>query len=129
LFSIFINSICDELILYADDLAIYTSDTDSVKIVEKLQREAEYVHKWLINFDKTKLMVFHKEKDLSIRHEKVEKVDVYGNQIERIFEFKDLGLIFDPHMKFYKHFEAVQQNISQRLSIFMDSNVIYQKML
>ena len=69
-----------------------------------------------INFDKTKYMVFHKEKDLSINLEKNTVINVNGYSIIRVFEFKYLGLIFDPCMKFAKHFADVQNKISHRLS-------------
>jgi len=60
-------------------------------------------------------MIFHKEKDYSIKSELVSNIDVYGNMIERVFEFKYLGLTFDPYMKFYKHYDSVKLKVSHRL--------------
>jgi len=52
------------------------------------------------------------------------------NVIERVFEFKYLGIIFDPCMKFTKHFLSVQSKISHRLKYlygikrFLSKNVM-----
>jgi hypothetical protein len=46
------------------------------------------------NFDKTKFMIFHKEKYPSVGN--VRDSDVVGRKIERVFEFRYLGLLLDP---------------------------------
>jgi hypothetical protein len=46
------------------------------------------------SFDKTKFVIFHKEKDSSVGN--VRDSVVLGRKIERVFEFRYLGLLFDP---------------------------------
>jgi len=110
LFSIFINKIGDAIscpfLTYADDLVIYQSGTNSSDILESLQKDVIAINEWCklnglkINFDKTKYMVFHKDKDVSIKMECHNKLEIENNVIERVYEFKYLGLIFEPCMKF-----------------------------
>jgi len=125
LFSLYINNLdkvfsCPFL-LYADDLVIYESGSNSVDIANKLVNEMEKLNLWCkdnfidINFDKTKIMVFHKEKDLSVRQETFDDVFVDNTRIKRVFEFRYLGLIFDCCLKFDKHFSQVHKKVSQKL--------------
>jgi len=140
LFSIFINkmgeSISCPFLTYADDLVIYQSGTNSSDVLKSLQKDVIAINVWCkmnglkINFDKTKYMVFHKDKDLSIKYECHDRLEIENNVIERVFEFKYLGLIFEPCMQFKKHFVAVKKRVSQRLSYlqgvkrFLSTNVM-----
>jgi hypothetical protein len=38
-----------------------------------------------------------------------------GNVIERVYEFKYLGLLLDPHLNFNLHFDSVLSKVSSRL--------------
>jgi hypothetical protein len=67
----------------------------------------------LVNFDKTKLMLFHKEKDSSVGE--VRPCTVNGKVIERVYEFKYLGLLLDPQLNFNLHFDSVLSEVASRL--------------
>jgi hypothetical protein len=70
-----------------------------------------------VNFDKTKCMIFHKEKDGTVCD--VRPCVVNGNLIERVFVFKYLGLLLDPHLNFNLHFEYVSTKVSGRLKYIL----------
>jgi hypothetical protein len=69
-----------------------------------------------INYDKTKIMVFHKSRDTSVKNEIFSHVLINNVKVERVYVFKYLGLIFDTSMTFSKHFSHVQSKVSQRLN-------------
>lgn len=83
-----------------------------------------------MNFDKTEFMVFHKNKDNSIKNEEIQRISLNGNVINRVFVFKYLGLWFEPTMGFNKHYEIISKKVSQRLKYlagikrFMSVNVM-----
>jgi hypothetical protein len=66
-----------------------------------------------VNFDKTKFMIFHKEKDSTVGN--VRECVVMGPTIERVFEVKYLGLLLDPHLNFNRHFDYVISKVSSRI--------------
>jgi hypothetical protein len=75
LLSLFINSICScfasPFLLYADDLVLYDSGGNENEMCLKLALQLEKLCIWCddngvnINFEKTKFMIFHKERDRS----------------------------------------------------------------
>jgi hypothetical protein len=125
LFSLYINTIGKSLtcpfLLYADDLVIYDSGTDAKIVLNRLKAELDKVGGWCrenglrMNFDKTKYMIFHKEKDRTLQSSENFRVKCEGQLIERVFEFKYLGFIFDPHMNFCLHYDSVLKKVVSRL--------------
>jgi hypothetical protein len=66
-----------------------------------------------VNFEKTKFMFFHKEKDATVGE--VRHCIVNGNIIQRVFVFTYLSVLLDPHLNFNLHFEYVSSKVSGRL--------------
>jgi len=102
-------------------LVIYDSGQNSDVIIEKLTVEVHKICDWCtknglsINFDKTKYMVFHKDKDVSIKDEVNNGIKINNYSIDRVYSFKYLGIIFEPTMRFNAHFLSVKTKISHRL--------------
>jgi len=62
-------------------------------------------------------LFFHKSKDLTVKKEvKIDFIEIGDKVIERVYEFKYLGLTIDPCMTFSLHYKTVLKKISQRLS-------------
>jgi len=59
-------------------------------------------------------MIFHKEKDLSIRNNdcNFNTIKINNNIINRVYKFKYLGIWLDPSLNFNKHYTSVLNNIS-----------------
>lgn len=125
-FSMFINglssviSICKHL-LYADDVVLYASGKSIQEINEKLNKDMESIVNWCsvnkvsINVEKTKVMYFHKAHDSSIKSEFVPEIKIGAEKIERVFEFKYLGLNLDPCLTFDNHYVTICKKVSGRL--------------
>ncbi len=123
LFTLFINEIelalnleDVHLILYADDLAIYTYDSDINNSIERLNQAMCKLDSWsksvglFMNYKKTEYMIFHKSKDTS----KIPDIQISCNEIiiDRVYEFKYLGILLDPGLTFSKYFDRVESKIS-----------------
>jgi hypothetical protein len=125
LFSLFINSIGKSLtcpfLLYADDLVLYDNGGDVKAVLDRLYVELGKLSSWCkenglqMNFEKTKFMVFHKEKDRTLSPSYVYSLECDGQVIDRVYGFKYLGLILDPHMTFHLHYESVLKKVISRL--------------
>jgi hypothetical protein len=125
LFSLFINSICScfssPFLLYADDLVIYDSGINETEICKTLSLQLEKPCDWCdengvsINFEKTKYMIFHKERDRSSTSACHEKIFIRNESLDRVFSFKYLGLWFDPHLHFSCHYNSVLKKVVSRI--------------
>jgi ribonuclease P/MRP protein subunit RPP40 len=111
LFSMYVNDISScinvPFILYADDVILYADGTDCNMILSQLENYFANLCLWCeqnemrANFDKTKFMIFHKEKASTVGN--VSECVILGRTMGRVFEFKYLGLLLDPHLNFNKH--------------------------
>jgi len=126
LFSLFINDICDdveiEYILYADDLVVYTSDSNVMKIIEKLQHTISKIDNWCnvnfakMNYSKTEYMIFHKQNDKSLKTSQENMVLKVGGQfLKRVFEFKYLGVRLDSTLSFKSQYKYVSNKTASKL--------------
>jgi hypothetical protein len=117
------SSINVPFILHADDLIHFTDGTDCNEILTKLEDCFTNVISWcernemVVNFCKTKFMLFHKEKDSSVGE--VRPCTVNGKVIDRVYEFKYLGLLLDNHLNFNLHFESVLSKVASRLKYIL----------
>jgi hypothetical protein len=124
LFSLYINSVgscfTSPFLLYADDLVLYDSGTDESEVINNLSLQIEKLCDWCerngvnVNFDKTKFMVFHKERDRNSSSD-ISKITVRNDCIGRVFSFKYLGLWFDPHLNFTFHYNSVLKKVVGRI--------------
>jgi hypothetical protein len=91
------------------------------EINDKLVTQMEKIQDWCtensmsINYDKTKVMYFHKNKDFTIRKESVEKITVRDYVIERVFSFKYLGITIDPCLTFNLHYDSVVKKLTNKI--------------
>ena len=125
LFIIYINDILNSttvlrFLLYADDTTIFYSGKSLNDLFNVFNREIELFNIWtkankiLLNLDKTKYMIFSnknsKEPDRSC-------VLIDGNLIERVGNYKYLGIIIDNKLIFRDHCEYLKSKLSRVLGI------------
>nr|CAI5837379.1 unnamed protein product [Callosobruchus analis] len=123
LFILYINDIFSvnihqcRLHLFADDIVLYSSDSNFSQLVERINTALENLNKWFdenqltVNTKKSKFMVITNR--LSI--ETVISVKMKNEQLERVSEIKYLGILIDEHLKFSKHADYVSKKISKKL--------------
>ena len=110
LFLVFINDIASELscefLLYADDLKIFKS-VKSVNDCTILQTDLNLVQEWCdvngmdLNVNKCCTMTFTRKNDpICFLY------DIGNRSLQRVGEFKDLGVLFDPKLSFINHITA-----------------------
>jgi len=114
LFMLFFDQIseCISLgyLLFADDLVIFTSSTSSTDIVCNLNSALTDFNAWclknnlVINFSKTKWMLFSKT---SCHTDDACQVSYENVAIEKVANFKYLGVFLDERRSFIDHFEHV----------------------
>jgi hypothetical protein len=121
LFSIYINKIGECLLnafykLFADDLVIYVFNENVDCLIDELTKILESLNSWCdgmdlaINFEKTKFMILHKANNKL--YGPINAVKCNNHIIERVEEFKYLGVIFDHTLSFVPHFWHVCSKIS-----------------
>jgi len=111
LFSAFINDVSEALqvpfVLYADDLVFHVSGQNAEDLIRDAEKTLLKLHLWfseqglLINFAKTKCMLFKKSKDRF--QDEFDFIQCQNEKIERVFVFKYLGMILDPSLSFKSH--------------------------
>jgi len=126
LFSLFINELDQVLlhhnvqfILYADDLAIYTYNSDLEISINSLNNVMHILEQWTadvglqMNYSKTKYMIFHKNRDATT----IKDHDIFcnNNKLEKVMEFKYLGIYLDPSLSFSKHLKMVEGRVTQAI--------------
>ncbi len=124
MFSAFINDLGQYLnipfLLYCDDIVLYYEGTDIDELVDLAKHELEQVDKWCIenemkmNYDKTKFMIFSKTP--KTYENKYSNFKCNNFVIERVSNFKYLGVVFEENLKFDIHFENVKKRVRQRIS-------------
>lgn len=112
LFSLYINDLNDSLdggltieginikvLLYADDIVLLADHP--VKLQRMISKLENYCKSWnlVVNTSKSKIMVFRNGGRLSQRDRWV----FQGEQIDVVSEYKYLGVVLTPQMKFTKH--------------------------
>lgn len=108
------------ILSYADDVILYAKGTDADVVLNDLIMQLESVCEWCdengikLNFAKTKFMIFHKEHDKTGISDKL-CFEIRNETIERVNEFKYLGIWIDPHLNFKKHFDVVCEKVASKL--------------
>jgi len=126
LFSLFINDIGRDLncefILYADDLVIYSHGSCVDSLLKTISENLVKVNNWCtlnhvqINFSKSNFMIFHKEKDASINDfSAIQVIKCNEQSIERVYQFKYLGVNIDASLNFNTHFKYILQKVTNKL--------------
>lgn len=124
IYSLFSNdlskSIVCNMLSYADDVILYASGNNSDVVMDEVFAQFKNVCDWClengitVNYSKTKYMVFFKEHDTTEKSERM-FCQVNGENIERVFEFKYLGIWIDPHLNFKKHYDVVCKKVIAKL--------------
>lgn len=118
LFLIYINdlphAIKEPCVMFADDISIITSCTDTKNLKEKLNNIVKETTNWMtehnlqINFAKTKLMSFHPYQKTTI------KINYSFNNLplKEVNEFTLLGLNIDTNLNWKSHIKKIHKKLS-----------------
>lgn len=123
LFILYINDIARisdvlKLILFADDTNIFCSGTDLKKLAESVNNELSKLNIWFninklsLNLTKTTFILFGKRG----MKEKI-NLQVNGVEIERVNEYKVLGVIIDNLLTWKPHVKTLQRKLAKSVSI------------
>ena len=111
LFIIYINDILDNItsdgFLFADDTKILRSirnEDDALALQSDIDALEEWSDKWLLRFNAKKCHVLSLGKIENTMYTK--RYKVYGNELEHVFEEKDLGITIDSQLTFEEHIAA-----------------------
>lgn len=120
-YSLYINDIGSVIDLpykfYADDAVIYCDCDSFDEGKRKIQDCVDKVNDWClenglkINASKTKYMVFYKAKDVASKTSAMQPMTITlnGESIERVLDFKYLGVNVDSNLNFKTHYESVDK--------------------
>lgn len=111
LFVIYINDLPEVItsgaFLFADDTKIFhqvTSLEDALILQADIDALTDWSQKWLLKFNIDKCHVLTLGKFENITH--THHYTLYGNELEHVFEEKDLGVTVDMELKFEEHISA-----------------------
>ena len=111
LFILYINDLPDtiqsNILLFADDTKIFnkvSSFEDAAKLQNDIHALNEWSDKWLLRFntDKCHVLTLGKFDNIMYTH----RYTLYDDELDHVFEEKDLGVIFDMEMTFAEHIAA-----------------------
>ena len=126
LFNLYINDITNsstcKLILYADDACIVAKSHDINELLKSMSCELTGITKWLaanqltLNVSKTKYVIFHRDRKRlpNLNGE----LTINGQQLERVGQFKFLGVYVDESLKFRDHATLLSKKLSKYPKIF-----------
>ena len=108
LFVIYINDLLDNIksegLMFADDTKIFrliSSYEDAVELQEDISKLEKWADKWQLrfNYDKCHILTLGKFENIHHAH----RYEMSGNELEHVFEEKDLGITIDADLKFGEH--------------------------
>lgn len=112
LFNLFINDIVNcvkysNILMYADDLKLFkiiNSRTDSYELQKDLDAVAVWSvnNKIFFNINKCKVMTLTRKKNPLVNN-----YTINNEPLERLYEFKDLGILLDPALNFNQHITVI----------------------
>ena len=111
LFNIFINDITKlplkgKIIIYADDICMMYEDSNANIIVKYMESDLKLLYEWFalnklsLNIKKTKFMLIAPK---HIKNDNIVGPKLNDMYIDRVFEYKYLGLIIDSDLKWTAH--------------------------
>ena len=108
LFIIYINDLLENIsstgLMFADDTKIFrliTSRNDSLVLQSDIKKLEEWSLNWQLRFNPDKCHILSLGKFDNIKY--AHSYNVYGNEIDHVFEEKDLGIIIDSELRFEEH--------------------------
>ena len=106
------------MLMYADDITLYCNinqyvNEDAINV--ELAKLSEWLgaNKLALNISKTKFMVFH----TSNRAVKYPNLKINNTDIEHVFEFNFLCVMFNSHMNWNTHINYIASKISRTVGI------------
>ena len=126
LFIIFVNCLPDvvdkcKTVMYADDTSIMCKANNVHELQSQLNACLSKVAAWFkvnkltLNIDKTKFMICGTKRTLEKFHDV--KLTFNGSVIERVDEFKYLGVKLDSSLSWSAHIDYLCNNVSKRIGI------------
>lgn len=109
-----------ELNLFADDTVIFFGSKDPKEALQKIREGIVQITKWLrikklkLNVQKTKMMIISNKRNLNLNEF---NVDIEEELIERVQEFKYLGVKIDDKLNFKVHIDYVISKIAKKHGI------------
>ena len=108
---VYINDILDKVkshgLLFADDAKIYraiTKKEDAKSLQDDLRELEKWSDKWLLKFHPDKCHVLSLGKFDNIKH--TERYKIWNQEVEHVFEEKDIGIIIDSELTFAEHISS-----------------------
>ena len=108
LFIIYINDLLDDVnsngLLFADDAKIFSrisSVDDALSLQSDINLLENWSKLWLLNFHPDKCHVLTLGKFDNIKH--TQRYSIAGNELEHVFDEKDLGVTIDSNLTFEDH--------------------------
>ena len=108
LFVVYINDLPEvvksNVLLFADDTKIFRevcSQNDALLLQEDIDSLTQWSDKWLLRFNIDKCNVLTLGRFDNIRY--THRYSLYGEELEHVFEEKDLGVIVDMELSFEEH--------------------------
>ena len=119
LFNIFINDIAKlplkgKLLIYADDVCVKYEDSIVTNIMKSMESDLRMLNEWFtanklsLNIKKTKFMFISPK---HIKNNNITPPKLNENFIERVTEYKYLGLIIDSDLKWTPHINYIKSKI------------------
>ena len=114
------------MLMYADDTTLYCNVNPNVSD-DLLNCELSKICDWLgdnklaLNVSKTKYMVFH----TANKHVAYPKLNINGNNIERVTNFNFLGLTLSSTLSWNQHTNKISLKISKSIGILYRLRDIY----
>ena len=97
------------------------SSNDALKLQSDMNENLSKIASWFhenhltLNIKKTKFMIFGTKHGLKKFNNL--NVSYNGYNVERVYEFKYLGVIFDPLLSWSDHVKYISVNISKRIGL------------
>ena len=123
--TMFNNTPGTEKCLFMDDGLLWAKGNNIVEIMEKVQNALDRIETWgkengiKFSTGKTKYMIFtrkQKQNLVDINGEEI-KLKFYNNNLERVFKYKYLGMIFDPTLTWGLHINDLVVKCQKPLNI------------
>ncbi len=103
--------------MFADDMALVYSSKTLQSLKEDMENDLELLYNWLsanklvMNVSKTKFILFHSRRETDFN---IDQFSVFLNsrKLERVTEYKYLGLIIDEKLTYESHLQKIRNKIT-----------------
>ena len=128
LFLIYVNDIANctnilNLILFADDTSLFSSDKDLKSLVEKNNRELSKLSTWFktnklsLNVKKTKCIIFCARNKPLNQYRNNLNIIIDGQEIEQVASINFLGVQIDEHLDWKVHIDKVSMKMAKSIGL------------